>query len=195
VILDIDLPGMQGDEILRRLRKNGSSVTILVVSGTQTGEKPADLLELGADDFMPKSSIREMAIRVRRLLHRGSYPPAGVDARVRLMIWLNAQRRAELDGVYLDLYPAELNLLLEVARQPRKPVARTLIAARGGVTESAMSQHLYGLRNALAEAIGEHGRALIQCESASYFLSLQAAQVRIFEDLDSIESEDADSES
>jgi DNA-binding response OmpR family regulator len=72
LILDVMLPGMDGIEVLRRLRAE-SSVPVLMLTGR--GEEPDRIigLELGADDYLPKTfSTRELLARLRAVIRRSS---------------------------------------------------------------------------------------------------------------------------
>ena len=70
VLLDVMLPGMDGFEVLKRLRSH-SSVPVLMLTGR--GEEPDRIvgLELGADDYLPKTfSTRELLARLRAVIRR-----------------------------------------------------------------------------------------------------------------------------
>lgn len=90
VVLDVMLPGIDGFEILRRLR---SQSTVPVIMLTARGEDVDRIvgLELGADDYLPKPfNPRELAARIRAILRR--YEPRQEDAPARL----------EVNGIVLD---------------------------------------------------------------------------------------------
>ena len=90
VVLDVMLPGMDGFEILRRLRER-SKVPVMML--TARGEDVDRIvgLELGADDYLPKPfNPRELAARIRAILRR--YEPRAPAA----------SKRIEVNGVALD---------------------------------------------------------------------------------------------
>lgn len=74
IILDVMLPGMNGFEICRELRANGTDIPILMLTGKGEEMDKVLGLELGADDYLTKPfSIRELIARVKALLRRQSH--------------------------------------------------------------------------------------------------------------------------
>ncbi|MBZ0101851.1 MAG: response regulator [Thermoanaerobaculia bacterium] len=72
VILDVMLPGLNGFDVLRRLREQRSTVPVVMLSGRGEEVDRVVGLELGADDYLPKPfSPRELAARVRAASSRG----------------------------------------------------------------------------------------------------------------------------
>lgn len=124
VVLDLGLPGVDGVEVLRRVRAR-SGVPILVLSGrTQQAEKLA-VLDAGADDYVVKPySPPELAARVRALLRRGSpvVPPETLECRD-LHIDLRA-RTARVAGQPIELTPKEYDLLAFLAASPGRTFTR-----------------------------------------------------------------------
>src|SRR5581483_4163283 len=81
IILDVMLPGMDGFEVLRRLRIH-SNVPVLMLTGR--GEEPDRIvgLEMGADDYLPKTfSTRELLARLRAVLRRSMITQAETSGR------------------------------------------------------------------------------------------------------------------
>jgi len=119
VVLDLMLPGLDGFEVCRRIRKE-SSIPIIMLTA-KAGEIDRVLgLELGADDYITKPfSPRELVARVKAVLRR--IPDQVVTERTvqygRLL--LNLERRtAEVDGERIQLTPREFDLLHLLARHP-----------------------------------------------------------------------------
>ncbi len=116
VVLDIGLPGIDGFEVLRRLRLAGQAVPVLVLTARDAVGDRVHGLDLGADDYMSKPfALPELAARVRALIRRGqadagprsSHGPLELD---------RAGRRAYLRGAPLELAAREwavLQILLE----------------------------------------------------------------------------------
>ncbi len=78
VLLDLAMPGMDGAEVCRQMRAE-SDVPILIVSGERDRSVPAELLDLGADDFVRKGApSNELLARIRAVMRRRA--PSGIDA-------------------------------------------------------------------------------------------------------------------
>ncbi len=85
VLLDILLPGMDGLEVLRRLRAGAETARIPVIVLTAKGDETDRVvgLELGADDYIPKPfSPREVVARIKAVFRRSAPEPAGAKPRV-----------------------------------------------------------------------------------------------------------------
>jgi DNA-binding response OmpR family regulator len=79
VLLDLAMPGMDGAEVCRQMRAE-SDVPILIVSGERDRSVPAELLDLGADDFVRKGApSNELLARIRAVMRRRS-PAPGASA-------------------------------------------------------------------------------------------------------------------
>jgi DNA-binding response OmpR family regulator len=123
LILDVMLPGIDGLEICRRLRKT-STVPILMLTA-RAGEADKVLgLELGADDYVTKPfSLRELNARVSAMLRRAElqaseqvhHPPVVVAGDIEIDVRRKEVRRA---GKTLQLKPKESQLLFFLARNP-----------------------------------------------------------------------------
>ena len=72
VILDVGLPGIDGFEVLRRLRTEGHAMPVLILTARDALDDRVRGLDLGADDYMAKPfAMPELAARVRALIRRG----------------------------------------------------------------------------------------------------------------------------
>jgi DNA-binding response OmpR family regulator len=111
VVLDRDLPGLHGDDVLRALVAQGCRARVLMLTAAGTIEDRVDGLTLGADDYMPKPfAFAELVARVRALARRAqpAVPPLLVKGDLRLD---PAQRWARRGGRRLALSPKELSVL------------------------------------------------------------------------------------
>ena len=117
VVLDIMLPGMQGLEVLRKIRETS---TVPVIMLTARGDETDRILglELGADDYLPKPcNPRELAARLRAVLRRATPPdPPQAVVTVGATGADSASRTATYEGRDLSLTSAEFNLLLCLLR-------------------------------------------------------------------------------
>ncbi len=126
ILLDVMLPGIDGFEVLRRIRSE-SNVSVLLL--TARGEDIDRIvgLEIGADDYLPKPfNPRELLARMRAVLRRqdrGSAPPAAL-LRVQDLELDGSARRASKAGRKLDLTDVEFGLLEAFMRTPGKVLSR-----------------------------------------------------------------------
>lgn len=125
VLLDLLLPGLDGFEVTRRIRQQGSTPIIMLTARDGEADKLIGL-ELGADDYITKPfSPREVVARVRAVLRRsrGSEPPAEV---IRLHdLEIDPSRLAVTrGGEMVTVTPTEFKLLLVMARHPGRVFTR-----------------------------------------------------------------------
>ena len=127
MVLDIGLPGIDGFEVLRRLRLQGHAMQVLVLTARDAVGDRIHGLDLGADDYMTKPfAIPELAARVRALLRRGqavqglrtTHGPLEVDG---------TARRAFLGGTPLDLAAREWAVLEVLLSRVEKVVSKESI--------------------------------------------------------------------
>jgi DNA-binding response OmpR family regulator len=138
VVLDLMLPGIDGLEVCRRLRKAWDDQAPPVIMLTALGEENDRVLglETGADDYVTKPfSPRELALRVQAVLRRASAPEAGATATPRplrsggLEIDV-AARRARRDGGELALTVREFDLLAFFMAHPGQVFTRAELMKR-----------------------------------------------------------------
>ncbi len=114
VILDVMLPGRDGFEVARALRRE-SVVPVIMLTARDSELDKVVGLEIGADDYLAKPfSTRELIARVRAMLRRSRRAePAPLDSRVEVdgLILDGARHRVSMDGRELELKPKEFDLL------------------------------------------------------------------------------------
>jgi DNA-binding response OmpR family regulator len=118
VLLDLRLPTMSGEEVLRTLRREGRSVPVIVLTAKDAVADRVANLEAGADDYMVKPfSFAELVARIRlRVKGRSAGEPTVVTVgRVTLDI---RRREARVDGAGTDLTAREFTLLETLMRHP-----------------------------------------------------------------------------
>jgi DNA-binding response OmpR family regulator len=110
VVLDRDLPAVHGDQVCRRLVRDGSPSRILMLTAATDVDDRVDGLELGADDYLGKPfAFHELIARIRALGRRGPGSPAVVQ-RGDLVVD-RARHRASRAGVPLTLTRKEFGVL------------------------------------------------------------------------------------
>ena len=111
VILDLMLPGVDGQAVLRKLRRRRESTPVLVLTARSAIDDRVSLLDLGADDYVIKPfDFRELEARCRALLRRPLGMVASV-ARYGNLTFDGAAKRVTVGGRALDLGPREFRLL------------------------------------------------------------------------------------
>ena len=125
VILDLSLPGMDGLEVLRRLRHNEKTARwpVIVLTARGSSEERVKGLNLGADDYLPKPfELAELEARIRALLRRSSNVVPTVQ--IALLEFDTGSRLVTVGGQALSLSPRELAVLEALISRQGKPVAR-----------------------------------------------------------------------
>lgn len=161
VLLDVMLPGMDGFEVLRRLRKQ-SDVPVLML--TARGEEPDRIvgLEMGADDYLPKTfSTRELLARLRAVTRRSVASPPSKDAEPEEIVLAALRvhpgaRTAVLGDKPLVLTPVEFDLLLSLARakgrvKTRERLLDEIRERNYDVFDRSIDVHISALRKKLGD--------------------------------------------
>ncbi len=155
IILDLNLPGMDGLDVCRALRKE-SDVPILMLTARVEETDRLIGLELGADDYVVKPfSPREVVARVRTILRRASAEPvkAEVIQAGELVIDLSGHSVSHSNRP-VDLTPTEFDILVTLANQPKRVLSRMQIMEQAlGESfegyERTIDAHIKNLRNKL----------------------------------------------
>ena len=139
IVLDVMLPGMDGFEVLRRLRETSQAYVLMLTARAEETDKVVGLT-VGADDYLTKPfSPRELAARVKALLRRqrgsADRPPVLEFSRLRID---PGERRVWKDGTEVSLTSLEFNLLLALAGHPR------LVLTRPQLIEKVWGPDFYG---------------------------------------------------
>ena len=153
VVLDLGLPGVDGLDVARSLRRDGEVPIIILSARTDESDKLVGL-ELGADDYLTKPfSPKELVARVRAVLRRASDAAEPSEIiRVGSDVELDVPRmEARFEGRRVDLTKTEFQILSAMARQPGRVFTRSqlLDAVRGVAIESyerAIDAHIKNIR-------------------------------------------------
>jgi len=162
ILLDLLLPGMDGLEVARRLKKDASTKEIPIIMVTAKGEE-ADIvtgLEVGAEDYITKPFSRKVVIaRVRAVLRRKTAAPADDQEVVTVHdLAIHPGRREVLvKGKPVSLTFTEFGILNFLSRRPGWVFTRSQIvdAVKGDeyfVTDRAVDVQIVGLRKKLGSA-------------------------------------------
>jgi DNA-binding response OmpR family regulator len=181
VILDVMLPGMDGFEVLKAIRKT-SQVPVLMLTGRGDEMDRIVGLEVGADDYVPKTfSMRELLARLRALIRRSTMQtPAAVpeghdpDLVVGELHVSPSTRVASIGGNVVGLRPVEFDLLVCLARAKGRVLTRDHLLEHirdreWEVFDRSIDVHVSALRRKLGDD-PKHPRYIRTYRSAGYML-------------------------
>lgn len=127
VVLDLNLPRLDGIAILRYLRTRKPTMPLLVLTGRSRVEDRVQCLDLGADDYLIKPfSFTELSARIRALLRRSHLPAESVLAVDDLKLD-RVERRVERAGRRIELTSKEFALLEYLMRNAGRRITRAMI--------------------------------------------------------------------
>jgi two-component system response regulator CpxR len=163
VILDVMLPGMDGFEVLKAIRHQ-SSVPVLMLTGRGDEADRVVGLEIGADDYLPKTfSTRELLARLRAVMRRAK-PKAGAEHGPEVeadltngnLIISPGSRTAVLGDVPLKLTSLEFDLLLSLTRargrvRSREQILDDVAGRDYDVFDRSIDVHVSALRQKLGD--------------------------------------------
>jgi two-component system alkaline phosphatase synthesis response regulator PhoP len=152
VVLDLKLPGLDGMDVARALRRE-SRVPIIMLTARVDEDDRLQGLEVGADDYVTKPfSPRELVARVRAVLRRASTPENASTLRVRDLV-LDVPRMSVKRGkTSIELTTTEFQLLAAMARRPGRIFTRAeLLDAVGSEDpfDRAIDAHVKNIRRKL----------------------------------------------
>jgi len=124
VVLDVGLPGIDGFEVLRRLRARGDATRVMMLTARDAVEDRVRGLDAGADDYLTKPfSLDEFEARVRALLRRPDVAAPSIVELGALNVDFTA-RRLRIRGIPIDLTAREWTLLRLFLRNPDRVLSK-----------------------------------------------------------------------
>ncbi len=179
IILDVMLPGLDGLEVCREIRRSSEVPIIMLTARDEDTDKLVGL-ELGADDYITKPfSPRELVARVRAVLRRSlpSVSPAVSPKRLTLgdLILDEERFEATCHEKSLALTPAEFHILAVLARSPGRVFSRSQLLDKAlGETyegyERTIDVHIKNLRHKLSAAGGKGDCLIVTVHGIGYKL-------------------------
>lgn len=177
LILDIMLPGISGNEVLKQLRQHSD---IPVVMLTARGDDVDRILglEFGADDYLPKPfNPRELTARIKAILRRAR-PAGGRDEPTNVgMLEVDlGMRRVSANGVLIRLTGAEFELLKCLLETPSEVVSKDELSRRALGRKNlpydrSIDTHISNLRRKLAAA-GVDNPQIMSRRGMGYYLAV-----------------------
>ncbi len=128
ILLDIMLPGMDGWQICREIRKNSQTPIIMLTAKGETFDKVLGL-ELGADDYITKPfETKEVIARIKAVLRRSAGSNTSTDEKKDVSydkLYINITNyELKVDGNVIDTPPKELELIFHLASNPNRVYTR-----------------------------------------------------------------------
>jgi two-component system KDP operon response regulator KdpE len=148
LLLDLGLPGIDGFEVIRRLRVVLPALPIIVLSAQGEQQAKVEALDLGADDYVEKPfGVPELLARVRASLRRADQARGQAHEATRLRrgeVELDlAERRATVRGETVELSRIQFDLLALFARHPGRLLThRAIVTGVWGEPDGAANENL-----------------------------------------------------
>jgi two-component system, OmpR family, response regulator len=156
VLLDVMMPGIDGLDVLRQIRKENAVPVIMLTAKGDEADRVVGL-ELGADDYIAKPfSPRELLARLRAVLRRAQ-PEAGSERlSVGGIVVDVAARAVQVEGRTIELTGLEFDILVALLRRAGRVVPRAALLTEAGrgdvnVSERTVDVHISRLRKKLGE--------------------------------------------
>jgi len=131
LVLDLNLPTLDGFSVLRQLRKTNASTRVLILTARSEVEQKVRGLVAGADDYLAKPfSMEELAARVDALGRRGVTPTAADLLKVADLQMDVRHRRVSRAGKAIALSPREFDVLHVLMQEPGRAFSRTELCER-----------------------------------------------------------------
>jgi two-component system, OmpR family, response regulator CpxR len=154
IVLDVMLPGMDGFEILRRLRPESRVPVLMLTARGQDVDRIVGL-ELGADDYLPKPfNPRELVARIRAILRRLESKPSGGRIEINGVTLDPGTREVFLDGKRVELTTVEFDILEQLMRAAGRVLSRdalmeALYNRKATAFDRSMDMHISHIRRKL----------------------------------------------
>src|SRR6201998_3781422 len=166
IILDGMLPGIDGFEVLKRIRRT-SETPILMLTTRGAAKDRIHGLESGADDYLPKPfQPEELLARIHSILRRTRPRESPGTLTIGDITMNELERSVTIDGQQLDLTGAEFLLLKLLISQPGEPLSREELIPRIFSREStSLDRSIDNLVNNLRKKLGTHANGIDRFKS------------------------------
>lgn len=157
VLLDVMMPGMDGLDVLRRIRSGKGSIPVIMLTARGDEADRVVGLELGADDYVAKPfSPRELLARLRAVLRRGRADAEEQRLAAAGIVADLGSREVTVDARPVELTGLEFDILVALLRRAGRVVPRAALLAEAGrddvvVGERTVDVHICRLRKKLGD--------------------------------------------
>jgi two-component system OmpR family response regulator len=157
VLLDVMMPGIDGLEVLRRVRAEKGPIPVIMLTARGDETDRVVGLELGADDYVPKPfSPRELLARLRAVLRRGKSESSDALLRGAGIVADLGTREVTVDGKLVELTGLEFDILVALLKRAGRVIPRNALLAEAGrddvvVGERTVDVHISRLRKKLGD--------------------------------------------
>jgi len=173
LILDWDLPGRSGIDVISEVRGAGKVNPILIITGKSSAREKTIGLDTGADDYLTKPFVlEELGARVRALLRRKQeYSGIPTNMLVHAIVMDTARHRVKKGGQPVDLLPKEFQLMeFLMSNTNRVFTPETLLAAVWPSDSSATTEALRSTIKRLRKKLDPEGRIIKTVHGVGYIL-------------------------
>ena len=184
LLLDLILPGRDGFEILREVRRTRPTLPVVILTARGDEEDRVRGLREGADDYVVKPfSVKELLARVETVLRRSPERPSDVSE-IKLPGGVADLARCEVrlqDGGRCELTEREVELLRYLASNPGRAISRDEILSRvwrispTGLHTRTIDMHIVRLREKLGDD-PSHPRIILTVRSKGYMFAQRRAE-------------------
>lgn len=176
ILLDLMLPGIQGQDVCRRLRARKSKAPILMLTALDSPEEKVDGLKMGADDYLPKPfDFDELVARIEAL-HRRATGYAS-DSCVTLIVsgalsFDRSSLQVTVEGAEIDLSKKERDLLLLFLTNTGRVLSRErILNAVWGLNADPLTNVVDVYVGRLRRKIGAEGKRIVTLRNVGYRMS------------------------
>jgi DNA-binding response OmpR family regulator len=175
VVLDLMLPGIQGQDVCRRLRARGKSVPILMLSALDTVEERIEGLRLGADDYLPKPFDFDELVARLEALHRRAEGHARQQEDTILQAgpfrFDRKRFEARCGDVPLDLSGKERDIFVLMLSNPGRVLSRErILNAVWGANADPLTNIVDVYIGRLRRKLGDEGARIVTLRNVGYRL-------------------------
>ena len=173
ILLDLMLPGIEGQDVCRKLRARKNSTPILMLTALDAPEEKVEGLRMGADDYLPKPfDFDELVARIEALNRRATgYAVNGAATQVRVgsIVFDKTSLLVTLDGVEIELSKKERDLLVLFMSNVGRVLSRErILNSVWGMNEDPLTNVVDVYVGRLRRKIGHEGERIVTLRNVGY---------------------------